>query len=403
MNRLKFDNPIDCSGCGACAAICPRHCIEMTKDTLGFNIPNLVNSKECIDCGLCYKTCPQIKKKDDEIQRSLCIYGQNKDKNQLLESSSGGFFSLLATHIIDLGGCVWGVELLKNGMPSFVCIHQKEDLKRIRGSKYSEVAQPIDFIEIKRQVKNGILVLVSGTPCQILALRKFLGKNDYPNLILVDLLCYGIQSPKMWRQYLKDINPKNKGISYISMRNKRYSWFNYSMKIIFDDGTKYQKIRYKDPWLLTYSTSIFNRLSCSACQSKKNPHVSDFTIGDFWDIDYYNNPIKLKKSQGVSLAMMHTQKAKNLFERIEGGLIYDTIPYEYMDKRNITLAKSANINNLRDVFIKEANELGFSHAVKKYLDSGFSLWYKKRKNYLKFHTIWKMKLFVKHFIGYKKK
>lgn len=314
----------------------------------------------------------------------------------------GGAFSLLASYVLGKDGYVWGVELQPGGFPNFLCIHEKRDLARLRGSKYAEVKEPMPFKQIRQQLKEGKYVLVSGTPCQISALRNFLGKTDYPNLILIDLLCYGIQSPKMWHLYLQDVNPNNKGISRISMRNKRISWFNYSMKITFDDGTKYQRIRYKDPWLLTYSTSIFNRMSCSACQSKKAPHVSDFTIGDFWDIDYYKNPIKLNKKQGVSLVMVHTKKASEIFDSIRSNFVFDYIPEDYMKKRSVSLGKSSPVNHIREKFIQDANQIGFTNAVNKYMDSGVRLWYKKRKNYLKNQTVGKVKSIVKTIIGYKK-
>ena len=402
MKRLKFDNPIECAGCGACAAICPHLCIKMDKDCLGFNIPRFENQDACIDCGLCSKVCPQNKDRTDTFQKSYWVYGQSKKVNELLESSSGGAFSLLASYVLEKDGYVWGVELLSDGNSSFTCIHEKRDLKRLRGSKYVEVKEPMPFKLIKQQLKEGKRVLVSGTPCQISALRNFLGKTDYPNLIMVDLLCYGIQSPKMWYLYLQDVNPNKKNISRISMRNKRFSWFNYSMKITFEDGTKYQRIRYKDPYLLTYSTSIFNRLSCSACQSKKSPHVSDFTIGDFWDIDYYKKPIKLNKKQGVSLVMVHSEKATKIFDAIRSIFVFDYIPEDYMRKRSVSLGKSSPVNDIREKFIQDANQVGFANTVNKYLDSGLRLWYRKRKNYLIYQTVGKLKSIIKTIIGYKK-
>ena len=82
MKRLTFENPIDCAGCGACAAICPHKCIEMCKDSLGFNIPRFQYPEKCIDCGLCYKCCPQIEKRENQSCSSYSEYGQNKNRNE---------------------------------------------------------------------------------------------------------------------------------------------------------------------------------------------------------------------------------------------------------------------------------------------------------------------------------
>ena len=47
---------------------------------------------------------------------------------------------------------------------------------------------------VRTDLKAGIKVLFSGTPCQVAGLRAFL-KKDYPNLICIDLVCHGVPSP----------------------------------------------------------------------------------------------------------------------------------------------------------------------------------------------------------------
>ena len=44
-----------CTGCGACANICPKEAIEMRKDSRGFLYPHIVD--ECIECGKCKSVC----------------------------------------------------------------------------------------------------------------------------------------------------------------------------------------------------------------------------------------------------------------------------------------------------------------------------------------------------------
>ena len=45
-----------CSGCGACAQICPKNCIQMHYDREGFIYPK-GTPENCINCGLCEKVC----------------------------------------------------------------------------------------------------------------------------------------------------------------------------------------------------------------------------------------------------------------------------------------------------------------------------------------------------------
>ncbi len=41
-----------CTGCGACAAVCPQECIDTAK------IPAVIDQHRCLHCGQCAKICP---------------------------------------------------------------------------------------------------------------------------------------------------------------------------------------------------------------------------------------------------------------------------------------------------------------------------------------------------------
>ena len=45
-----------CSGCGACATVCPKNCITMTSDREGFRYP-VIDGAQCIRCGACELRC----------------------------------------------------------------------------------------------------------------------------------------------------------------------------------------------------------------------------------------------------------------------------------------------------------------------------------------------------------
>lgn len=107
--RIIFNEEKLCAGCGVCAAVCPKHCIEIGKDELGFNIALLANPEECIYCGKCKRSCPQQNIKEIDIDYQPPIYfGQTKVLEDLNESASGGVFSLLATFVLNKGGVVSG-------------------------------------------------------------------------------------------------------------------------------------------------------------------------------------------------------------------------------------------------------------------------------------------------------
>lgn len=54
---ILYSKKEECCGCGACAAICNHHAINMQEDEEGFFYPNLIESR-CIKCYQCIRVCP---------------------------------------------------------------------------------------------------------------------------------------------------------------------------------------------------------------------------------------------------------------------------------------------------------------------------------------------------------
>ena len=124
-----------CTGCGLCAARCPKHCITMRAiGKLGHVYP-VIDQGSCIDCGLCRKGCPSLV----EIE---CRYPQkayaawSKDGDDYKSSTSGGAASVLTRHILDKGGVVYGCSVLPGIRIEHVRIDKIEDAARLKGSKY---------------------------------------------------------------------------------------------------------------------------------------------------------------------------------------------------------------------------------------------------------------------------
>ena len=88
-----------CTGCGACAQICPKKSIVMKEDSEGFLYPSILE-ETCVNCGLCISVCTIANKTDyqDHCMSAYAAYA--KDEAIRLKSSSGGIFSHLATHFM---------------------------------------------------------------------------------------------------------------------------------------------------------------------------------------------------------------------------------------------------------------------------------------------------------------
>lgn len=68
-------NKYDCTGCGACKAVCPVDCISFVSDEEGFSYP--VADSGCINCGKCEKVCPVINIKDYNVTDSYSNFANS--------------------------------------------------------------------------------------------------------------------------------------------------------------------------------------------------------------------------------------------------------------------------------------------------------------------------------------
>ena len=64
------------------------------------------------------------------------------------------------------------------------------------------------FQQVKVDLQNGYTVLFSGTPCQTAGLNAYIGKKLREHLFLVDIICHGVPSPYIWKDYLLYLEQK---------------------------------------------------------------------------------------------------------------------------------------------------------------------------------------------------
>lgn len=311
----------DCCGCAACVQRCPRQCITLKEDHEGFFYPS-VNPEECVGCGLCEEVCPLIgeveKRKSEEV---LAV--KNLDEDEREASSSGGVFMALARKILDRGGVVFGAVFDEKWEVRHTYAETLEGVRPMMGSKYVQSRMENSYCEAERFLKDGREVLFSGCPCQIAGLHKFL-RQDYPNLISVDVLCHGVPSPKVWREYLDEsFNLSRPVITGIDFRDKRMSgWKDYCLVIRGTFGTEMNKDRillsdryYENTFLRGFLSDICIRPSCYTCRCKNGVSHSDLTLGDYWGIDILMPDFDDDK--GVGLVLINTDKGKMVFDGLD--------------------------------------------------------------------------------------
>lgn len=135
-------------------------------------------------------------------------------------STSGGAYTALAEGMLEQGGYVSGAIYNDDFSVRNYVSNKSEDLEKLRSSKYLQSNATGLYSEIRDLLRKDEKVLACGTPCQMTALRSFLRK-DYDNLIIVDFICRGVNSPKVYRKYLDSLERKFEGkVVYVKAKIK---------------------------------------------------------------------------------------------------------------------------------------------------------------------------------------
>lgn len=281
------------------------------------------------------------------------------------DSTSGGAFSALADVMYAQGGYVSGAVYNEDFSVSNYISNNPDDLARLRSSKYLQSKAEGLYKQIRDLLRNGEKVLACGTPCQMAALRSFLRK-DYENLIIVDFICRGVNSPKVYRKYLDSLEKQYGGkVIYVKAKNKELGWRNLTRKVVFDNGKAYYGVHMDDDFRRGYHTNVFCRPSCYHCQYKGFPRMADITIADYWGIEKVDK--NLDNNIGTSMILLNSKKGIEYFEKVKNKLEWEETKFDSILPGNIALRKSiepAKIN--RKTFFEDLDKGTFDDVVKKY-------------------------------------
>ena len=367
---INIQNKVDCCGCNACGDVCAHDAITFKTDIEGFWYPE-VDKDKCTDCHLCEKVCPIINVKElhNDYETPLCYAAMHKNYEVRFDSTSGGLFSAFAEKIYRdggyVGGAIWENDNGIWNIRHFIS-NDKNDLPKLRSSKYGQSDATGIYKKIKELLKSGEKVLICSAPCQIAALKSFLRK-DYDNLITIDFICRGVNSMKIWHKrdadYERDYGSK---IVYKKEKNKELGWKNLTFKVKFADG----QVRY-EPRNVSISTrgylktNVFSRPSCYDCRFKGQQRNADITLADFWRIEKVD--ISMDDNLGTSLVMVHSKKGKDLLHSIQQKIKIVEIPYEQVADKNPMLLQSQPAPLVdRKAFYEDLDKGTFNDVANKY-------------------------------------
>lgn len=355
MNSIECLNKNECCGCSACFQKCPKNAITMEENQEGFLYP-VVDENKCINCGLCKKVCPQLNnynKKNTDYPKSFAMY--NTDTEELLQSSSGGIFSVLARYILEESGTVYGAAYDSNLNVNHIKITSLEELNLLRGSKYVQSNINDTYKLAEQDLKLGKKVLFSGTPCQIAGLKNYLIK-EYEELYTCDLVCHGVPSQKLFHKYLDGLSKKlkSKVVKY-NFRYKKDDYWGLLSEVVTQDGKKHILNPDFDPYYSNFLESTTYRENCYSCKYANYNRVSDITLADYWGIatihpDFY-------KKEGCSLILINSLKGEKILRLLDNKIKRIPTNLDFASEKNKNLKRPSVRNKRRDVVYLDIDKL----------------------------------------------
>ena len=351
MNKaLKI--PKNCTGCSACVSVCPCGAIEMKKDADGFFYPQIEKNK-CVDCGKCASVCPETNKISAAAEKTAAYAAFSNDDFIRKDSSSGGVFNQLADKILEEGGVVYGAAFSEDFCTvKHTAVTVKEEMYKLRGSKYLQSRMNDTFLSVKKDLIKQKKVLFSGTPCQAAGLKAFLGK-EYPNLVVVDFICHGVPSEKVWQKYLSEAqNRFSSPVKDADFRDKESGWKKFSLSLRFSNGSSTSEKVTESPYMRGFVSNLYLRKSCYDCKFKGSYYQSDITLADFWGVERLFPD--LNDDKGISLVIVHSEKGEALFG--EADIVKRQVSLKDAVCENPSYFETSHLNFNRKPFFKSLDK-----------------------------------------------
>lgn len=363
----------ECTACGACIISCPKQCISWVKDDYDTLYPSIDGDK-CIDCKACIRSCHN-NNNDLGFNIPRKTYAAwSLDEENRRTSASGGIASVFYKFVLNHGGYATGVEFTRKNGAHFIPLNDSSDIQKIKNSKYVYSHTDDIFKSIKQEIKTGRIVFFVGLPCQVAALKTYLGKlSESCNLLLVDLLCHGIVNEDYLFQYLQDIERKlgteadevcfrdpafgTEGYRFTLRVKRNPSYGRVSLRASRDDDSLIYNQSHTDTnlYMMGYMGDMIFRENCYHCHFAKTKRVGDLTFGDFDGLGI-DIPCSYSRRK-VSLLLVNTDKGDEFLGEIKNEL--------FLDERDITEAINHQ-SQLREPTKEHPLRYSFLEDYKKY-------------------------------------
>jgi hypothetical protein len=204
-------------------------------------------------------------------------------------------------------------------------------------------------------------------------LRSFLGKQyNAENLYVCDVICYGIPSPLIWKEYLRYLEHKHHDkIQSVQFRSKVFEWkrINSGKNFMFTTKSSPETQIDNGYYSLFFSAQAIIRPSCYQCRFTDIKRPSDITIADYWGIEKYVP--EFTDSKGVFLLLLNSSKGSMLFEHIKNDFRYIERSKEECSFEQQRLREPVKYPSNRNRFWQDYYRNGFSYLIDNYTNKQY--------------------------------
>lgn len=353
-----------CTGCTACAAACPVDAITMKPDHEGFLRPSV--GENCILCRKCERACPALTQPVKGPAPDCAHAVWNNDEGVRRESTSGGFFSLLADHVLEQGGVVYGAAFDGYMTVRHVRAATRAELAPMRGAKYVQSELGDTFRQVKEDLEGGRKVLFSGLACQVDGLKHYLGR-EYDGLLTCDLVCNGVPSPAVLRAYIKQLGVEHGApVTALRFRDKSGGWSHARLSARFAHGQTMTLPLHSTPFGRGYGMQLFLRPVCGQCRYTSTSRPADLTLGDFWGLDP-KLELPTPREGGVSLVLVNSARGQQVFDALSPRFGQVSRPLAEAVAGNPRLDRPLAHNPRRSAFFAALAAMPFGEVEKRFL------------------------------------
>lgn len=377
MESVLGELGLFCTGCGACASVCPKSAIRMGTDDEGF-IKARIDRGLCVGCGVCEAACPVINPRYDNDEPQCRAMAATDEER--MESSSGAIFPLLAKSVLADGGVVFGAAWGEDFSVETVRADDEEGLAALRGSKYVQGSTGDTFAEARELLLAGRRVLWSGTPCQVAGLNASLGEElaASPNLLTVEVVCHGVPSQSLLRDYLADAYGEG-NVESVAFRDKRRIGWMTGEVVETSDGEVHVS-DWESQYMAAFNPCLIMGRACGVCPFARLPRQADVSLGDFWGIELFDP--SLSDLRGLSVVLANSERGRVALDVLPpGSLTVDReVPLAWATEINKTVIHPFENDPGRKHFYSSRHLMPFTQLTKKALahhyDVGIvGLWY----------------------------